>query len=118
VPLIGSVNARGLTPQQLSDAVAAALRRGFVRDPSVSVEIVTYRPFFILGEVNTPGQYPYVAHMTVETAVAIAGGYSPRGSRDDVMISRTVNGVTSRFLAPMTFPIRPGDTIRVKERWF
>jgi polysaccharide export outer membrane protein len=118
VPLIGSVTARGLTPQQLSEAVAAALRRGFVRDPSVSVEIVTYRPFFILGEVNTPGQYAYVARMTVETAIAIAGGYGPRGSKGDVVISRTVNGVTTQFRAPVTFNIRPGDTIRVKERWF
>jgi polysaccharide export outer membrane protein len=118
MPLIGSVNARGLTPQELAQSIAAALRRGFMRDPSVSAEIVSYRPFFILGEVNNPGQYPYVAHMTVETAVAIAGGYSPRGSKDDVSISRTVHGVTSRFRAPLTFKIRPGDTIRVKERWF
>jgi polysaccharide export outer membrane protein len=118
MPLIGSVTARGQTPQQLAQAIAAALRRGFMRDPSVSVEIVAYRPFFILGEVNNPGQYAYVAHMTVETAVAIAGGYSPRGSKGDVVISRTINGVTSRFKAPVTFNIRPGDTVRVKERWF
>jgi polysaccharide export outer membrane protein len=118
MPLIGSVVARGSTPQQLGQSVAAQLRRGFMRDPSVSVEVVAYRPFFILGEVNNPGQYPYVAHMTVETAVAIAGGYAPRGSKDDVAISRTVNGVTSTFEAPVTFNLRPGDTIRVKERWF
>jgi polysaccharide export outer membrane protein len=118
MPLIGSVAARGLTPQALAQSIAAALRRGFMRDPSVTVEIVTYRPFFILGEVNNPGQYPYVAHMTVETAVAIGGGYAPRGSKDEVLISRTVNGVTTRFKAPVTFKIRPGDTIRVKERWF
>ena len=118
MPLIGSVTARGLTPQALAHAVAAALRRGFMRDPSVSVEIVAYRPFFILGEVNNPGQYPFVAHMTVETAIAIAGGYAPRGSKDEVSISRTVNGVTTRFKAPVTFKLRPGDTIRVKERWF
>jgi polysaccharide biosynthesis/export protein len=118
MPLIGSVEARGRTPQQLTQAVAAQLRRGFMRDPSVSVEVVAYRPFFILGEVNTPGQYPYVAHMTVETAVAIAGGYGPRGSKDDVTISRAVRGVTTTFEAPMTFNLRPGDTVRVKERWF
>lgn len=118
MPLIGSVEARGRTPQQLARSVAAALQRGFMRDPSVSAEVVTYRPFFILGEVNNPGQYPYVAHMTVETAVAIAGGYSPRGSTGEVKISRTVNGATTRFKAPTTFKIRPGDTIRVKERWF
>jgi polysaccharide biosynthesis/export protein len=118
MPLIGSVTARGLTPQQLTQSVTARLRRGFMRDPSVSVEVVAYRPFFILGEVNNPGQFPYVAHMTVETAVAIAGGYAPRGSKDDVVISRTVKGVTSTFEAPVTFNLRPGDTVRVKERWF
>ena len=118
MPLIGSVVARGLTPQQLAQSVAASLRRGYMRDPSVSAEIVAYRPFFILGEVNNPGQYPYLAHMTVETAVAIAGGYGPRGSKGDVTISRTVRGVPSKFTAPLTFQIRPGDTIRVKERWF
>ena len=118
MPLIGSVRARGMTPQQLGQSIAAHLRRGFMRDPSVSVEVVAYRPFFILGEVNNPGQYAYVAHMTVETAVAIAGGYGPRGSKDDVAISRTINGVTSNFEAPVTFKLRPGDTVRVKERWF
>jgi polysaccharide export outer membrane protein len=118
MPLIGSVEARGRTPQQLTQAVVAQLRRGFMRDPSVSVEVVAYRPFFILGEVNNPGQYPYVAHMTVETAVAIAGGYAPRGSKDDVAISRTVRGVTTTFQAPVTFNLRPGDTVRVKARWF
>jgi polysaccharide export outer membrane protein len=118
IPLVGSVTARGLTPQNLAASIAAALRRGIMRDPSVTVEVVAYRPFFILGEVNNPGQYAYVAHMTVETAVAIGGGYGPRGSKDDVLISRTINGVTSRFMAPTTFKIHPGDTIRVKERWF
>ncbi|MPZ57105.1 MAG: polysaccharide export protein [Rhizobiales bacterium] len=118
MPLIGSVPARGLTPQQLAQSIAASLRRGFMRDPSVSAEVVTYRPFFILGEVNNPGQYPYVAHMTVETAVAIAGGYGPRGSKRDVIISRTVRGVMTKFKAPINFQIQPGDTVRVKERWF
>ena len=118
MPLIGSIVARGLTPQQLAQSVTAALRRGYMRDPSVSAEIAAYRPFYILGEVNNPGQYPYVAHMTVETAVAIAGGYSPRGSKDAVSISRAVPGGTVRFKAPVTYQIRPGDTIRVKERWF
>lgn len=118
IPLIGTIEARGRTPQRLAQAVAAALRRGFMRDPSVTAEIVLYRPFFILGEVNNPGQYPYLAHMTVETAVAVAGGYSPRGYKGDVSVSRAVKGVTSRFEAPVTFQIQPGDTIHVEERWF
>ena len=64
------------------------LRQGFIREPHVAVEVEAYRPFFILGEVTQPGQYPYVANMTVETAVAIAGGFGPRGFRKTVTISR------------------------------
>ena len=118
MPLIGAVPARGLTPQQLAHEIANKLRRGYVREPHVTAEVVQYRPFFILGEVNNPGQYPYVAHMTVETAVAIAGGYSPRADKGDVAISRTAQERSYSFKAPSGFQIRPGDTIRVKERWF
>ena len=82
MPLIGSVAARGLTTDQLSSRIAGLLRQGYVRDPHVAVEVEAYRPFFILGEVTQPGQYPYVANMTVETAVAIAGGFTPRGYRE------------------------------------
>jgi protein involved in polysaccharide export with SLBB domain len=75
MPLIGSVLARGATTDQLSRRIADKLRQGYIREPHVAVEIEAYRPFFILGEVTQPGQYPYVANMTVETAVAIAGGF-------------------------------------------
>jgi polysaccharide biosynthesis/export protein len=115
MPLIGQVMARGLTTEQLSQRIAGMLRQGFVREPHVAVEIEAYRPFFILGEVTQPGQYPYVANMTVETAVAIAGGFGPRAWRRVVIISR--NG-GMRFEAPITYQICPGDTIQVQERWF
>ena len=118
MPLIGSVLARGETTDQLSARVADRLRQGFIRDPHVAVEIEAYRPFFILGEVTQPGQYPYVANMTVETAVAIAGGFGPRGFRKLVTINRIVGGRTYRFEAPVTTAVRPGDTINVQERWF
>jgi polysaccharide export outer membrane protein len=118
MPLIGAVLARGLTPPQLSQAVAERLRRGFVREPHVAIEVEGYRPFFILGEVLAPGQYPYVPNMTAETAVAIAGGFSPRAYYSDVMISRAVNGQTVRFKVPLRYWVRPGDTITVTERWF
>jgi polysaccharide export outer membrane protein len=118
MPLIGSVLARGLTTDDLSRHIAEKLRQGFIREPHVAVEIEAYRPFFILGEVTAPGQYPYVANMTVETAVAIAGGFGPRGFRKTVTISRTVNGQQVRLTVPITCPIRPGDTINVQERWF
>src|SRR5713226_10193474 len=118
MPLIGAVRARGQTTAQLSDSIATRLRQGYIREPHVAVEVETYRPFFILGEVTYPGQYPYVANMTVETAVAIAGGYTPRAFRTQVEISRSSGGQTIRRTVPAGTPVRPGDTITVKERWF
>jgi polysaccharide export outer membrane protein len=118
LPLIGAVPARGLTTAELSQAISGRLRQGFVREPHVAVEIEAYRPFFILGEVTNPGQYPYVANMTVETAVAIAGGFSPRAYKGDVKLSRTVDGIVTRGKVPLIYPVQPGDTINVAERWF
>jgi polysaccharide export outer membrane protein len=118
MPLIGSVPARGRTPAGLATEIAGRLRNGFIRDPSVAVEIETYRPFFILGEVAAPGQYPYVPNMTAESAVAIAGGFSPRARRDRVTVTHTDASGTGRFVVPPGTPISPGDTVLVGERWF
>ena len=118
MPLIGSVPARGRTTAGLAAAISAKLRAGFIRDPSVAVEIEAYRPFFILGEVAAPGQYPYVPNMTVESAVAIAGGFSPRARRDSVTVTHTDASGTARFIVPPGSPIGPGDTVLVSERWF
>jgi polysaccharide export outer membrane protein len=118
LPLIGSVPARGYGTQQLSQMIAERLKQGYVREPHVSVEIETYRPFFILGEVTNPGQYPYVANMTAETAVAIAGGFAPRASKSKVELTRNAPGQQMHGDVPLGFPLRPGDTVVVKERWF
>ena len=118
MPLIGAVPARGATPASLSRAIADKLRQGYIREPHVAVEIDAYRPFFILGEVTTPGQYPYVPNMTVENAVAIAGGFTPRAQRKTVTLSRTIDGMPTRGPVPTITPVRPGDTIVVPERWF
>ena len=118
MPLIGSVRARGRTTAGLAAAISAKLRAGFIREPSVAVEIEAYRPFFILGEVAAPGQYPYVPHMTVESAVAIAGGFSPRARRDSVTVTHTDASGTARFIVPPGSLIGPGDTVLVGERWF
>ena len=118
MPLIGSVPARGRTPQGLAADITARLRNGFIREPSVAVEVESYRPFFILGEVQAPGQYPYVPNMTVESAVAIAGGFSPRARKDRVTITHTDGGGISRAVVPPGTPISPGDTVLVGERWF
>lgn len=118
MPLIGSVSARGATTDELSNRIAEKLREGYVKEPHVAVEIEAYRPFFILGEVTQPGQYPFVAEMTVETAVAIAGGFAPRAYRRTVTITRVVHGQQVCLTVPVSYPIRPGDTINVQERWF
>jgi polysaccharide export outer membrane protein len=116
--LVGQVPARGSTPAELARAIAARLRQGYIRAPHVTAEIEAYRPFFILGEVTAPGQYPYVAHMTAETAIAIAGGYSPRARKSQIQITRPSNGEIAIATVPVNAPILPGDTITVQERWF
>lgn len=118
MPLIGTVSARGISTDELSSRIAERLRQGFIKEPHVAVEIEAYRPFFILGEVTQPGQYPYVADMTVETAVAIAGGFGPRAYRRTVTVTRIVYGQQVRLTVPVSYVIRPGDTINVQERWF
>jgi polysaccharide export outer membrane protein len=118
MPLIGSVPARGRTPAGLAAEITAKLRDGYIRDPSVAVEIESYRPFFILGEVQAPGQYPYVPNMSVESAVAIAGGFSPRAKRDAVTLTHTDPRGSIRAMVPLDTPLGPGDTILVGERWF
>ena len=118
LPLIGTVPARGITTQQLSQRITARLKQGYVREPHVTVEVETYRPFFILGEVTTPGQYPYVADMTVEKAIAIAGGFAPRAYKQTVELTHTARGQQIKSDVPLSYPLRPGDTLLVKERWF
>ena len=118
MPLIGSVMAKGETTDQLSARIAEKLRDGFIREPHVAVEVEAYRPFFILGEVTAPGQYPNIANMTAETAVAIAGGFAPRAVRQSVVLIRNINGQQMRMTVPLGYQLRPGDTINVQERWF
>ena len=118
MPLIGAVVARGSTPAELARAIAARLRGGYIREPYVAAEVEQYRPFFILGEVAAPGQYPYVPNMTAESAVAIAGGYTPRAKKTVFKLTRRneVGAVTS--VVPPSVPLQPGDTLVIGERWF
>jgi polysaccharide export outer membrane protein len=118
MPLIGSVPARGRTPAGLAAEITAKLRNGYIREPSVAVEIEAYRPFFILGEVAAPGQYPYVPNMSVESAVAIAGGFSPRARRDRVTLTHSDSSGSMRIVVPLGTTLSPGDTVLVGERWF
>ena len=118
MPLIGLVKAYGMTTADLARAIEARLRDGYIRDPRVSVEVEAFRPFFVLGEVQTAGQYPFVNGITVQNAVAIAGGFSPRGYQAGADITRIIDGRSVTAWVPLTFPVRPGDTVTVRERFF
>ncbi|MEC9368424.1 MAG: polysaccharide biosynthesis/export family protein [Pseudomonadota bacterium] len=118
MPLIGPVPARGATTFQVEDRIASMLRQKYVKDPKVTVEVRTYRPFFILGEVRRPGQFPYVSGMTVQTAVAIAGGYTERARESKMKLTRRQGGASATLMVPQDYPVQPGDTIYVKERLF
>lgn len=117
-PLIGGVAARGRTADEIEAEIAARLRNGFLRHPDVSVEVDQYRPFFVMGEVRNAGQYPYVPGMTAQNAIAIAGGYTARSRQSDVDITRQINGEVMTGRVQTSDPIRPGDTIYVRERFF
>ncbi len=118
VPLIGNVEARGRTTRELAGTIRSRLGAEFVRDPQVTVDILQNRPFFIYGEVKAGGQYPFVSGMTVETAIAIAGGYSERASTRSFRITRRINGFVDQIEAPGDYPLLPGDTVYVNERFF
>ncbi|MGE0766130.1 MAG: polysaccharide biosynthesis/export family protein [Hyphomicrobiaceae bacterium] len=118
IPLIGRVPARGLTTYQLEARIKARLGTKYVKDPEVTVDIVQNRPFFILGEVRTAGQYPYVNGMTVRTAVAIAGGYSERADKRKIQITRRINGLVETLDVPDDYVVAAGDTLLVYERFF
>ncbi|GLK55650.1 polysaccharide export outer membrane protein [Methylopila capsulata] len=118
MPLVGRYAVVNKTPDQVRTGLEARLKSGFLRDPNVSVEIEGYRPFYILGEVNSAGQYPYVVGMTAENAVAIASGFSPRAQKKTVELTRRHGDRVFKAEVPLTYPVRPGDTITVEERWF
>lgn len=117
-PLIGSIPAKGKTIKQLEATIAAKLRGGYIRNPDVSVEIDRYRPVFIMGEVGGAGQYSYVPGMTVQTAIATSGGFSPRANQENVDVTRQIDGKVVTGRVSITDPIIPGDTIYVRERLF
>jgi len=118
LPLIREVQAAGLTATQLQMKVESAFKEGYLKDPRVSIEVLSFRPFYILGEVNRPGQYPYSNGITVVNAVALASGFSYRANQKKVFIRHA--GATSEEEVPLTSMtmVAPGDTIRIAERYF
>jgi polysaccharide export outer membrane protein len=118
VPLAGRVKATGLTTRQLERAIASALSKGLLRDPRVNVEVATYRPFYILGEVKRAGEYPFKSGLTVLDAVASAGGYTYRANESKVLIRRAGSAVEDAYPLDAPVLVYPGDNIRIPERYF
>lgn len=118
IPLAGHIKAAGATTPQLERSIAAALAKGIVRDPRVNVEIVQYRPYYILGEVKKSGEYPYRLGLTVMDAVASAGGFTYRANESKVYLRRSGAGVEETYALDAPVPVFPGDNIRIPERYF
>ncbi len=118
-PLVGSVRAGGVTAKVVADRIEEALARGgFLRSPQVSVEVQTFRPFYVLGEVRQPGEFPYTTGLTVLGAIARAGGYDYRARRDGIVLVREVDGEQREYRANERTPLQPGDVVKVLERRF
>jgi len=118
LPLAGDVQAAGLTLRDFHDHVVKALLDGYLKDPKVSLEVLTFRPFYILGEVTKPGQYPYTSGLTVFNAVATAGGFTYRANTRKVLIKRASEPAEHEVPLTAETTIAPGDTIRIPERFF
>jgi polysaccharide export outer membrane protein len=119
MPLLGPVQAGGQSTAGLERAITSGLQtNGLILHPSVGTEVSTYRPFYILGEVNTPGQYPFRPGMTALTAISIAGGFTYRGCQDYVGVTRNVGSTASQYRAPTSALVQPGDVITIFERRF
>lgn len=118
LPLIGDVRATGLTANELEAAVTSLLRPDYLKNPRVSAEILNYRPFYIVGEVNSPGSFPYANGMTVISAVAVAGGFTYRARKNRISITRGGGADMVEFEAQEDTLILPGDVIEVPERFF
>jgi protein involved in polysaccharide export with SLBB domain len=118
LPLIGVVTAAGRTLDQFKADVEDAYRKGYLKDPNVTVEVLNYRPFYILGEVNKPGEYPYTSALTVLRAVATAEGFTYRANTRTVFIKHASEQVEHKERLTSDAPVEPGDTIRITERFF
>ncbi|HKX56280.1 MAG TPA: polysaccharide biosynthesis/export family protein, partial [Xanthomonadales bacterium] len=116
MPLIGTVNASGLTPTQLAEHIIDRLQPDFLVNPRVSVEVSNYRPYFLVGEVQSTGSFPYVEGITYLTAIAMAGGYSYRAKKEVVFVTRA--GDPEELELSVNEKVHPGDIIRVAERFF
>ena len=118
IPLIGEVKAVGLGERGLENAIKALLADGFLVNPRVSVQVLNYRPFYVLGEVKGPGTFPYVTGMTVLNAVAMGGGFTYRADEEKIFITRASDPKQEEVEVRIDTPVYPGDVIKVEERFF
>lgn len=118
LPLAGTIKAAGQTTPQLERTLEARFKGTYLRDPKVTVEVVTFRPFYVLGEVQKPGEYPYRAGLNVLSAIAIAGGATYRANTSEVLIQRAGTTTLQKFPQSPTIAVMPGDLVRVPERFF
>lgn len=118
LPLIGQVDVKGRTIGDVDALITQKYGANYLVNPRVSVEVLNYRPFFIIGEVKNPGSYPYVNGMTVLNAVALGGGYTPRADQKDIMLKRANSGSAPEERVTEDTIVLPGDVINVKERFF
>lgn len=117
-PLLGRVPARGKTLPDLQEFIRVELDRRFIVDPRISIEVLNYRPFYIYGEVNRAGSYPFVSGLTVRRAVAIAGGFTRRARREPVTLIREREKGVEKISSALDIPVLPGDIIEVPRRLF
>jgi polysaccharide export outer membrane protein len=118
LPLLGQVAAAGLTVTELTDRIAAALDRDYLVNPRVTIEVLNYRPFYILGEINSPGSYPYISGLSIRQAVAIAGGFTRRARESPVVVIRDTENGRETVEVNLDAPVLPGDTIEIERRLF
>ena len=118
LPLIGDVPASGKTVREVQDEIIAALKNGYLKDPRVSAEVLSFRPFYIFGEVLKPGEYPYSDGITAMNAIASSGGFTYRANQKFVFIKRANETAEHRVPLKPELRVAPGDTLRVSERFF
>jgi polysaccharide biosynthesis/export protein len=118
MPYVQSVPVAGMNTGQIERLIEKKLKSGYLRDPKVSVQAINLRPFYIMGEVTTGGSFPYQPGITVQNAIAIAGGYGTRADKGVVLLTRRNAKGTNTYKVPVTTQIYPGDIVFIRERWF
>lgn len=118
MPYVASVPVAGKTTREIERLIVQRLSSGYLLDPKVSVQAISLRPFYIMGEVTVGGSYPYQPGMTVQAAIAVAGGYGPRADQTSALLTRRNAKGTQSYKVPVTTQVYPGDIIFVRERWF